>query len=347
MAARWTAASAEAAGTKQFLKQKNALCAGASAHGFFVTRRLQFILLAIVACVATVDATWIRAGRFDADARAYGLIALLAVVCAVGGVFYDRFRKDERLAAMLFGAGFLVAISASFSVLNYLLLTVAGPRIDVPLASLDRAMGVDWPAMMAFATHYPWLTNVFFRLTYLSVLPQIALLLVAIGLWGKPDRIYAMSLAVACGAAISIAIWTVAPSFGAFSVYTLPTSVSDHLALALDRSYARELIALLNHGPGHISPSDAKGLIGFPSYHAALAVIVIWHARELPVLRWLLSGVNAVVLVATPIQGGHHVIDVVAGIGVAALSVFLANAAVRFAARQGSPLILDAQPATP
>jgi membrane-associated phospholipid phosphatase len=155
-----------------------------------------------------------------------------------------------------------------------------------------------------------------------------------------------MSLAVACGAAISIAVLTIAPSFGAFSVYVLPADVSKHLVLALDGRYAQDLVNLLAHGPGHISPHDAKGLIGFPSYHAALAVIVTWYVRELPVLRWLLLGVNAFVLVATPIQGGHHVIDVVAGIGVAALSVFLANAVVKFAARAPNRLIMDTQPAT-
>lgn len=311
-----------------------------------VTRRLQLILLTIVIGVAFIDAVWIRARHFDVDAGAYGMITLLTVICAAGGEFYTSIRKDERLAAMLIGAGFLVGMSASFSVLNYLLLTVAGQRIDTALAAIDRAAGIDWPAMMAFAAHFPWLTNIVFQLVYLSVLPQIAFVLLVTGIWGKPQRIYAMSLAVAWGAAISIAIWTVAPSFGAFSVYVLPADVSKHLVLALDGRYAQDLMNLLSHGPGHISPRDAKGLIGFPSYHAALAVIVTWYARELPGLRWLLLGVNATVLVATPIQGGHHVIDIVAGIAVAALSIFLAKAVVRFTARAPNRLIMDTQPAT-
>jgi hypothetical protein len=311
----------------------------------FVTRKLHLILLAIVLCVAGADAVWVRVGHFDVDAPAYGLIALLALACSVGGIFYERIRKDERLAAMLFGTSFLLAMSASFSVLNYLLLTVAGPRIDLQLAAIDRAMGVDWPAMIAFVANYP-ITNAVLQLVYVSVLPQIALLLIAIGLIGKPQRIYALSLSVACGAAVSIAVWTAAPSFGAFSVYDLPQSVSGHIALALDGHYAKQLVALLAHGPGHISPSDAKGLIGFPSYHAALALIVVWYARELPVIRWIVAGLNAVVLIATPIQGGHHVIDVVAGAGVAALAVLFANAVIRLAGRTRGAVVLGPQPAT-
>ena len=148
---------------------------------------------------------------------------------------------------------------------------MAGPRIDVQLAAVDRAMGVDWPALMAFVAHYP-VTNAVLQLVYLSVLPQIALLIVTSDSAGKPSRIYSLVPVRRIGAAISIAVWTAAPSFGAFSVYELPASVSEHLALALDGRYAKELIALLAHGPGTVSPTDAKGLIGFPSYHAALAL---------------------------------------------------------------------------
>ncbi|HEY4943790.1 MAG TPA: phosphatase PAP2 family protein [Rhizomicrobium sp.] len=309
-----------------------------------MTARLQLILLAIVAVAAATDVAWARIGHFDIDAPAYGLLALLTAGLAAGGLFYDRVRRDERLAAMLFGTSFLIGMSAAFSVLNYLLLTVAGPRIDVPLAAIDRALGIDWPALMAFVAHYPW-ANMVLQLVYISVLPQIALLTVALGFKGKPEQIYALCLSVAAGAAIAIGVWTAAPSFGAFSVYELPASVSSHLALALDGHYARELVALLAHGPGRISPSAAQGLIGFPSYHAVLALLVVWYARELSVIRWLALALNAIVLVATPIQGGHHVVDVLAGFAVAALAVWLANSALRFAARATGQAALKTQTA--
>jgi PAP2 superfamily len=311
---------------------------------FFVTGSLQLILLGIVGLAAGTDMVWVRSGHFDVDAQAFGLVALLAGLCAIGALYYERVRRDDRLAAMLAGTSFLLAMSSSFSLLNYLLLTVAGPRIDFSLAAIDRAMGVDWPAMMALAAQHPWI-NACLRLAYISVLPQIALLIVAIGIVGKHERIYAMCLSVACGAALSIAIWTVAPSFGAFSVYALPASISGHLAVALDSHYAKDLINLLAHGPGYISPRAAKGLIGFPSYHAALALIVAWYARELPYIRWPVIALNAVVLIGTPIQGGHHVIDVVAGGGVAVVAVLFARTVMTFAAKTQSLPAVEPQPA--
>lgn len=306
--------------------------------------RLQLILLAIVASLATVDFIWASGGHFDFDARGYGGIALLTAIFAAAGMFYDRVRKEDRLAAMLIGTSFLLGMSAGFSLLNYLLLTVAGHRIDLPLAAVDRAIGFDWPALMALASQHP-LVAVIMQLAYISVLPQIAVLVAMLGLLGRHERIYSLCLALSAGAAMCIAVWTVAPSFGAFSVYELPPNVARHLPLALDGHYAKSLVSLLAHGPGHISPTDAKGLIGFPSFHAVMALFVVWHAREIAVVRWFVLSLNSIVLIATPIQGGHHVVDVIAGFAVAALAVLFANRVVRHAAHMHNEIATEAQPA--
>jgi len=310
---------------------------------FFVSSRLQAILFAIVAAAAAADVAWVRADGFDADTTAYASLAVLFAVLAGGAAFYEHYRKDAKLAAMLTGTAFLLGMSAAFSVMNYLLLTVAGHRIDAELAAVDRAMGVDWPAMMAFVAHYP-AANVALKVIYLSVLPQVAVLVVAQGLIGKPERIYALCLAVSAGAAISIFTWTLMPAFGAFSVYDVSNL---HMSLALDTNYARELTNLLAHGPGRISPTDAKGLIGFPSYHGTLALLVAWYARDLKVIRWFALGINAVVIAATPIQGGHHLVDVLAGFGGAALAVGFANLVMGAVSRSRVPASLTAQTANP
>lgn len=233
-----------------------------------------------------------------------------------GGVFYARIRKDERLSAMLFGAAFLVVFSAAFSLFNYLLLTVAGTRIDSVLAAADRRLGIDWPAMMAFMADHPRV-NMLLKLCYGSVMPQIAMLIIVLSFIGRTGQVYKLALSIALGAMLTVAVWTLAPSFGAFSVYALPPQVSAHLNLALDHDYAADLVNLLAHGPGRISPTDAKGLVGFPSFHGALAMLVAWYGRDVPYLRWPVLAVNALVVVATPIQGGHHVVDLAGGLVVA------------------------------
>lgn len=283
---------------------------------------LPAIMLAIVVTVTAVDCVWATIRHFDIDRAAYARLAALSLLLWLASLFYDRVREAPAIAAMLFGTAFLIAFSAGFSVLNYFLLTVAHTRIDGQLAMVDRAMGVNWPAMMTAMAPHPFI-NRLLRLCYESVLPQVALLVVCLGWRGQAKQIHEFCVALALGAALTTAVWTMYPSFGAFSVYDLPTAVSARLNLSLDQHYAHDLVRLLANGPGRISPTEVKGLIGFPSFHAAMAVLVVWYGRKLPYVRWPLLMWNVVVLLATPMQGGHHVVDVAAGIAVTAAAVAL------------------------
>ena len=285
---------------------------------------LQRILFSIAAAIVGADLVRASLHHFDIDIPAYlGLAGVGAVLCA-GGVYYERKRNDLNLSAMLFGTSFLVVFSAGFSLFNYFLLTVAGPRIDDVLAAVDRAMGIDWPQMMVFAAAHPTL-NIVLHVAYQSVLPQVAVLVVCLGCSGKRDAIAPFCLALAIGAGVTMLIWTLWPSFGAFSVYELKPEVARRLTLALDGNYARALVNLLEKGPGRISPHDVKGLIGFPSFHLAMAILIVWYSRTLSALRVPAVLLNFLVLIATPIQGGHHVIDLIAGFAVAVLAIAWAD----------------------
>lgn len=88
------------------------------------------------------DAVWASASAFDIDRPDYLALAILASIVGAGSIFYAGIRRDEKLSAILFGTFFLMAFSASLSVLNYFLLTVAGPRIDEELASIN-----EWPVL--------------------------------------------------------------------------------------------------------------------------------------------------------------------------------------------------------
>jgi len=280
---------------------------------------LPLLLLALAGILAGIDGFWAVLGHFRLDLGAYLGSGLLALLLVAGGCFYRRVRPDPRLAAMLLGTAFLIAFSLAASVLNYFLLTRAGARIDLQLAALDRAIGFDWPHVMAWMARHPAL-NLAAKVAYSSMLPQVALLTIIVAA-KTPEQVYRFLLALALSALLCIAVWSFAPSFGAFSVYPPPPQ----MALALDQAYARELVRLLHDGPGVISPREAKGLIGFPSYHAVLALLVIWHARRIPFLRWFALLFNTAVLLATPVQGGHHLVDVLAAFPVAAIALFIAG----------------------
>lgn len=289
---------------------------------------LQRILFVIVLGVVAVDLVWAAGGHFQVDVLAYARLGMLSLGMLVGGLYYQSRRNEPAIAAMMFGTSFLCAFSAAASVLNYFLLTVAGPRIDDILARADLALGFDWYVTMIAMSHHPVINAVFFRV-YNTVLPQIAVVLVALAWTGQTEKAYRYCLALAVGALIAIFVWALIPSLGAKSLYTLPPEVASKLTLSITTDYGKALVALLHNGPGYITPSDLRGLIAFPSYHGVLALLVAFYGWSVRGLRWPLLILNGVVLISTPIQGGHHLVDVLASFPVTALSIFIASRLAR------------------
>ena len=71
--------------------------------------------------------------------------------------------------------------------------------------------------------------------------------------------------------------------------------------------------ALRNGEMTRISLTQVNGLITFPSFHAALAIILIYASRGVKVLFPAFLVLNLLMLAATPTVGGHYFIDIIAG----------------------------------
>jgi hypothetical protein len=290
------------------------------------------ILCALAGAVILADSVWAVAWHLDVDVKSYAPLLVLLPPLTIGAWFYQHVRHDPPLSAMLAGTSFLLAFSASCSLLSYLLLTVAGSRIDYQLAAIDQAIGFHWPQLMIFAANHR-LVTMFLGFAYLSILPQIAAMLVILGGLRRTNDIYGLCLAFALGGLISVLVWAFHPSFGAFSVFSLPHWAERNLNVALNSDYGHTLVLLLKNGPGRISPLETRGLIGFPSCHTVFALVLIWYARPVPYVRWASLALNIVVLIATPIHGGHHLIDLAGGAVVATAAIALADWIVKHAAK--------------
>jgi membrane-associated phospholipid phosphatase len=86
--------------------------------------------------------------------------------------------------------------------------------------------------------------------------------------------------------------------------------------------------------------TGSEGIITFPSLHAALAIILAAGMWPVPVLRWVGLVVNILVLVSTPVDGGHYFIDLFAGIAVAALTMAAARTLATTPKRAPQPVAL-------
>ncbi len=63
------------------------------------------------------------------------------------------------------------------------------------------------------------------------------------------------------------------------------------------------------------------GIVTFPSFHAAGAILYLWALWAIKWMRAIALVCNVLLLLSTPIDGGHYFIDVVAGVSLAVLSI--------------------------
>lgn len=246
-----------------------------------------------------------------------------AAVAAVWGV-YRRLRPDPRLAATAKAALVTIVFSLGTALLNYHGFDLHRALVDDRLAAIDRAFGLDWWGWVVAVKSNAVVSTVL-KFAYLSSLPQIVGVILILGLVGRLRRLERFVVAFMVGALISVAVWSVFPSFGALPHAYASGMVDAPFDLAMDPAYAR---ALLAHHAGVIPTlrfDGLVGLIGCPSFHTVMAVTTMWALRDLRVVGPLAIVANLLVLTAVPADGGHHFVDVAAGLAVAAMAIAAAR----------------------
>lgn len=256
---------------------------------------------------------------------------ILGYVASLGflgiGAYVRGAKATPRLALALVAFGVFAGFTAASSVLIYALLPLPNPMVDDQLTKIGHWMGYDWQALVLAMTRYPTATRVL-GMVYQSALPQLALTICLLAVYGRAVALHRFILVGIVTLAICVAVWWAWPSVG--YVGTLPLTDAQLAAAGLiyPQDYGAFLTRLLMQGPGYITPEVVTGVVGFPSYHTVMACLVVWYCwRTVLFIPALL--VNLAMLLATLVHGGHHLIDVIGGIAVFTLGVWIANRLIR------------------
>jgi membrane-associated phospholipid phosphatase len=80
-----------------------------------------------------------------------------------------------------------------------------------------------------------------------------------------------------------------------------------------------------------IKLDNLEGLVTFPSFHTAGALMFIWALRTVPFVRWPAIALNIALIAATPIDGAHYFVDLVGGAAVAIATIAVSDWLCRYA----------------
>ncbi len=289
--------------------------------------------LLLIFAIGVLDAIWIYAGSFTFDTASV-LTAVLVCALMLGiSYVYTVKRPNPHLATGCYQTAALLSFTAVASVLSYLVTSLNLPLIDQSLIYADSVLGFDWTNYVAFVNERP-LLGTLSSLVYMTTLSQVALTVIMLSFAKDPTGAARFVSAVMIGALVCIAISGLFPAAGALATIRPPESFLHANSPFVDLAYKQTFFDLRSGVLSLISLQGAKGLIAFPSYHCTLSMLVVLAFWK---MRWLFVPVavlNLCVLLSTPVDGGHHMIDGLAGALVAGFSWWWAG---RITSRANSP----------
>ena len=278
----------------------------------------------IIIAVLAIDAAGFAALGLHFDWPSALKVLLTWPVLMAIGWFYMYRRADPPVAHLMRETAHLAAFSAAGAMLSYLATALNRPLIDEWLVAADAMIGFDWAAYVAFVNEREWLGSVS-SLLYISTLPQVAVAVILLPVLGLIERARELVLAVMLAALIAILLSGLLPSAGALAYFNPDPDFYLQNAPIVDLAYKDEFFQMRAHALSVLSLDDPKGLIAFPSYHVALSVLIALAFRGRPVLFLPLAVLNLGVILSTPVDGGHHLIDGIAGAALAFASLWLAT----------------------
>jgi len=256
-----------------------------------------------------LDAVWMTARGFSAaPLRFLELLAAAGAMLALSA-FYTYVRRDVRIATLTHLGAVTLVFSAAGAVFSYLLVTLNLPLIDAELSAADRAMGFDWPGVYGWMMQHRAL-RIPLILGYASLIPQLLLLLLVLNFRRMVVRSWELMWLFIAAALSCILISAFVPAAGAYAFYHM--GMEDPYVAAY---------AGLRDGTLKVF-GEMQGVVQFPSLHVALAIIFAYCARG---IRWFFPFMillNALLVLATPAMGGHHLTDVLAGALLAVACIF-------------------------
>jgi len=247
-------------------------------------------------------------------------------LAAIGG--YVRQTKDApRIALALVGAAIFAGFTAVSTVFIFALFPLPHALIDPVLIRVDALLGYHWPGLVAWLAQYPAIAKGL-GWVYHSSLVQMFLTILLLSALSRELVLHRFLLAGIATLILAVAIWWVIPSVGPSAFQSIPEA--DRLATGLyfSPAYGEYLLQLVHIGPPRISPEVVTGVVALPSYHMIMALLVVWFTRGtfafVPAVL-----LNTAMIPATLSHGGHHLIDLIGGLAVFALGVWLANRLIR------------------
>lgn len=253
------------------------------------------------------------------------LIVLLLLLAAT---LYYRRRGVTRLHNLSVMAFWTIAVTSLYVFPMYIAARRPVEFSDFELARADAALGIEVPEILSLVAGYPVLRTTL-RVAYDTLIFLMMFAILLPPLFGRMDRAKEFALSCVTAAAISIPLLAFVQAVGPWQTYAFEPDANQ-------RRYMNVLFALRSDQWVTIDPLAPEGLITFPSFHAILAIFTAVALWVIPYVRWIGATLALAIVISTLTTGWHYVVDVLAGLVLAAVAFGTARTFHWFEARAQS-----------
>jgi len=265
--------------------------------------------------------------NFSVEPVAFGItvaIALSLALVAYRHHYAKSDRADPKLMFMVGAVAQVILVTAIVGPLSYVVASFNWPLQDRVFSAIDYAFGFDSRAVLLFVNDHPALSGAL-NFGYNMIKWPLLVIPIVLATTFRFVRLqqFVMSLSVAL--LITIVISAFVPAIGNYQTLGLTASDVPNVNLTPFLLPQHDIPAVREGLLRHLELFKLAGIVAFPSFHAASAVLFAWALSPVRGFGPIALVLNTLMIVSTPVIGAHYLIDVIGGTVLAVASIVSAK----------------------
>ncbi|CAN7667709.1 phosphatase PAP2 family protein [Bradyrhizobium sp. LjRoot220] len=258
-----------------------------------------------------------------------GISAALALIAYLHA-FAKGDQADPKLIFPLGAISQLLLIATIMGPLTYVASVTNWPLQDRALLAIDRALGMDPEMIARYVNDHDWLGGLLVR-SYTLIKIILLAIPVVLALTSRFVRLQVFVFAFSLTLIMTLVISTFTPAVGTYYGLNIDPAQFTSLDASMYSAQLRDILALRDGSLRHLELFKITGIVSFPSFHAASAVLYAWALWPVRYVGGAAVVLNLLMVASTPVIGAHYMIDLFGGVALAVVGICLAKYALNVA----------------
>lgn len=231
------------------------------------------------------------------------------------------FSRAAETGELVIASLIVLMIASCLTVISsYAAASLGLPLQDARLAAIDVAIGFDWLRLLGAINELPLLGRAL-TLLYHSTVSQIVLVVLILAMTGR-TRDLAEFCSAFCITSLAVVVLSgLLPAEGAYLLHKPEPRLYANLSATPGTWHLHDLYALREGRFDLFSFRRIEGIITFPSFHTVLAILTVYAVRSIKPVFVVAAIANSLVILSTLPEGGHYLIDLLAGAVIVAAAI--------------------------